>query len=190
MTKYKYYFHKPRSAITKDIIQLIAIAGVFTIAATSPYSGVAFWKAFQNKQKYPKRKVADTFTRLLRNGLIEIQKEGYDVKIALTPEGKEVAGYMQIDALSIKRPNRWDGSWRIILFDISNLKTIHRNAFRGKVKSLGFLPLQKSVWVHPFDCRAEVELLCDFFGLSKKEVILIETRTIGDDNIFKRHFKL
>ena len=73
-----------------------------------------------------------------------MEKRGHDIKISLTPEGRKLAGYMQIDALVIKRPAKWDKKWRIVLFDIAQLKSVHRNAFRAKLKELGFVPFQKA----------------------------------------------
>lgn len=190
MRKYKYYFRKPKSEITKDILVTLFTAGVLAVAATSPYFGTAVWKAIRKRKRYSQRKFVDTFTRLRRKGLLVIQRDGHDLKISLTPEGKKRAGYMQIDELRISRPKTWDGKWRLILFDISNPKTIHRNAFRGKLRSLGFLALQKSVWIHPFDCGAEIELLRDFFGLSEKEVRVAVAETIGNDDSLRKHWDL
>ncbi|MEK7510307.1 MAG: hypothetical protein AAB567_01965 [Patescibacteria group bacterium] len=190
MRKYTYYFAKPRSAITKDILFMLLLAGMITIAATSPYFGVAVWRSLHNRKRYAKRKFADTFTRLLRRGMIEMTRNGHDIHLTLTEKGKEAAGYMQIDELKIKRPKRWDGYWRLILFDIANLKTMHRNAFRAKLKSLGFTPLQKSIWLCPFDCKPEIEILKDFFGLTEKEVRLVVAKNIGNETSFRQHYRL
>jgi len=97
--------------------------------------------------------------------LINIQKENHQVYISLTEKGKKKAGWLQIDNLKIFRPKKWDQKWRLIMFDITQLKKTHRDAFRGKLKELGFQPFQKSVWIHPFDCEAEIDLLRKFFGL-------------------------
>lgn len=190
MKKYKYYFRKPRSEIVKDILTLFFVSGAFMVAATSPYFGVNVWRVLKNRKKYPKRKFTDTFTRLYRKGFISIERQGHEVRISLTPEGRKAAGYMQINDLRIPRPKKWDGIWHIIIFDISNLKTIQRNAFRGILKQLGFVMIQKSVWVQPFPCSAEIELLKDFFGLTEKEVRLIEAKKIGNDTYFRKKFGL
>ena len=75
-----------------------------------------------------------------------------------------------------------------MIFDISQLKKFYREAFRGRLKELGFFPLQKSVWVYPFDCQAEIELLREFFGLSEKEIRLVVAESIGDDSKLKKFF--
>ena len=188
--KYKYYFKKPRSEILKDIIYWLFVTESVVIAATSPFFLKNLLRGFKKWGKYPKRKLSDTFYRLKKEGLIEIRKENHQIYIALTEKGRKKAGWMQIDSLKIKKPKKWDGKWRIVIFDISQLKKIYREALRGKLKELGFYPLQKSVWIYPFDCRAEIELLKDFFGLSEKEIRLIVAEDIGDDKPLLQLFKL
>jgi DNA-binding transcriptional regulator PaaX len=188
--KYKYYFYKPKSEIVKDILNWLMLAGAVYIAASSPYFVRNLLKEFKKWRKYPKKKITDTFYNLKRRGLIKIEQRRGQIYISLTEEGKKRAGRFQIDALKIKRSKKWDGKWRIVIFDISQLKKIHREAFRGKLKQLGFYPLQKSVWVHAFDCQAEVELLREFFGLTEKEIRLIIAEKIENDQELKKFFKL
>jgi len=97
---------------------------------------------------------------------------------------------LQIDSLEIKKPKKWDGKWRIVVFDIIEMKKIHREAFRGKLKELGFRPLQKSVWIHPFNCKDEINLLRKFFGLTEADLRLIIAERLGDDKKFREFFKL
>lgn len=191
LKKYKYYWAKPKSEIVKDVFVWLLIGGAVAIASTSPYFVPNLIKAFQKKwSKYPKKKVSDTFSRLRREGLIAITTVNHQIYISLTEEGRKKAGIMQIDSLQIKKPKRWDGKWRLLMFDIPEKTKISREALRGKLKELGFLLFQKSVWIHPFDCRTEVELLQDFFGLSKQQLRLIIAQNIGDDQQLKMDFNL
>ncbi len=188
--KYKYYFRKPKSAIVKDVLSWLLIAGAIYVAASSPYFTVHLIRNIKKIKKYPRKKVYDTFYNLKRKGLIEVRRRNHQIYIGLTKKGKEVAGRFQINDLEIKRPKRWDEKWRLVIFDISQIKKLYREAFRGKLKELGFHPLQKSVWIHAFDCQAEIELLREFFGLSEKEIRLIVAIDIGDDSKLKEVFKL
>jgi len=77
-----------------------------------------------------------------------------------------------------------------LIFDVAQLKRTYREALRGKLKELGFYQLQKSVWVHPFNCKAEIELLKDFFGFSEKEMRLMIVENIGNDKELKKLFIL
>lgn len=188
--KYKYYFKKPRSAIVKDILYWLMISGAVAIAATSPFFLTNLLRGYRRWKKYPKRKVLDTFYNLRRQGLINFRIENNQIYISLTEKGKEKADWLQIDSLKIKKPKKWDDKWRLVTFDISQLKKLYREAFRGKLKEIGFRPLQKSIWVHPFDCSAEIDVLKKFFGLTEKEMRLVIAESIGDDSQLKSFFKL
>ncbi len=190
VSKYKYYFKKPRSEIVKDILKGLAMGGMFYVAASSPYFGLSLWKKYRKFRKYERRKIYDAFYNLRREGCIKIRKKNRQIYISLTKKGKKKAGWLQIDELKIKKPKKWDRKWRIVIFDISELKKFYREAFRGKLKELGFYPLQKSVWICPFNCSDEIELLKDFFGLTEKELRLIVASDIGEDSLFKKDFKI
>lgn len=190
MSKYKYYFKKPRSEIVKDILKYLAVAGAISVAVTSPYFVINILKGFQSAKKYKRRRVCDTFYRLRKEGYINVQKINHQIYISLTEEGKKRAGRLQIDALKINIPKKWDRKWRIVIFDIPQQKLSKREAFRGKIKELGFYPLQKSVWVHPYKCEDEIQVLKDFFGFSTKEIQFIIAEKIGDDSSIRKIFKL
>ena len=179
MSKYKYYFRQPRSKITKDVLYWLAVTGAVSIAASSPFFITNVLRNFRKGRKYKKKKVYDTFYQLKKKGYIRIEKSKHNVLISLTEKGRHKAGWMQIDDLKIKRPKRWDKKWRLVIFDINILKNIYRNAFRGKLKELGFIILQRSIWVCPFECRDEIDLLRNFFGLTNKEMRLIVAENIG-----------
>lgn len=190
MTEYKYYFKKPRSEIVKDILVGLVISGAICIAATSPYFGINLIRALKYRRKYPKKKVYDTFYNLRKGGYIRIKSQKGQIYISLTEKGKRKASWLQIDDLKIKRPKKWDKKWRIVMFDIIEMKRIYREAFRGKLKELNFYPLQKSVWIHPFDCKDEINLLRKFFGLSEKDLRLVVADNIGNDREFRKVFNL
>lgn len=190
MSKYKYYFRKPRSEIVKDFLNAILIAGAITIAASSPYFINNLLRSHKRFRKHPKQRLADTFARMKREGLISITRNNGQIYMRLTEEGKKKAGFYQIDSLSIKKPKKWDNKWRIVIFDIAELKRSHREAFRGKLKELGFRQIQRSVWVHPFECQDEIELLRNFFGLDKNDIQLIVAEKIENDKKLKKKFNL
>lgn len=64
-----------------------------------------------------------------------------------------------------------------------------REALRGKLKELEFYKFQQSVWVFPYDCQNEIELLQKFFGLSSRQLNLV-VGAIKEDSFLRKHFKL
>lgn len=188
MNQYTYYTKKPKLEITKDILTWVAIGGLIAIAATSPYFGTNLIKALYKKKRYDKKKVYDTFSRLRREGYLKVEKHNHQIYISLTEEGRKKAGRFQVNNLQIKKPKRWDGFWRIIIFDIIQPQRIKREALRGFLRRLELYPLQKSVWIHPHDCAHEVKLIRDFFGLSENELRTIVAKDIGNDREIRKHF--
>lgn len=190
IAKYRYYFSKPKSEIAKDVLLWLFVAGAVTIAVTSPYFIRNVLTANEKFKKYPKRKIQDTFSSFKKRGLLDIQRHNNQIYISLTKEGRKKAGLFQIDSLKILKPQKWDKKWRVLIFDIAQMKKFYREALRGKLKQLGFFPFQKSVWVHAFDCRAEIELLRDFFGLSTQEMCLIVAEQVEHDQGLRKFFNL
>ncbi|MBI2642478.1 MAG: hypothetical protein HYW97_01405 [Candidatus Wildermuthbacteria bacterium] len=190
MSKYKYYFRKPRSEITKDILLTLVATGVVVVAATSPYFGVNLARGLLHRKQYKEKRVYDTFYQLRKAGCLELERKGHQVFIRLTPKGRKRAGRLQIDSLKIKKPSRWDGKFRFVVFDIAQLKLIYRNAFRSKLQELGFIHFQKSVWVHPYPCKDEIDTLRDFFGLNPKEVCLLVAEETENKQYLRERFGL
>ena len=130
------------------------------------------------------------FRYLKKKGLIELRREGNDVAISLTKEGRKRAGKYQIDDLFIERPKKWDGKWRVVAFDIPAVSNLIRNIFRRKLKELGFYRLQQSIWVFPFECKEEIRFLREFLGATPEQIRCIEAAAIEDDAPLRKYFKL
>lgn len=131
---------------------------------------------------------------LMRKKYVDIRPMGKgSVRIALTRLGRERAlnaRSRRILSQQIAKPSVWDKKWRLILFDIAADERGKRNAFRSFVKRIGAVMLQKSVWVHPFDCKEHIALLRDFFALSPDELQLVVADSIEHDEHLRRHFRL
>ncbi len=96
--------------------------------------------------------LSSTFYKLRAKGWLdpnwELTKEGWKRLKSVIPE--------------YKKPAEWDGKWYIVTFDIPESYRMKRNAFREKLKKLGFGRLQDSVWISPLDYLANVESLVKF----------------------------
>ena len=93
------------------------------------------------------------------------EKDGQSI-ITLSEEGKKRVLQFSLDRMEIKRPLKWDGYWRVVLFDIPERKKRAREVLRSKLKELGFFQLQKSCFVHPFDCKSEIDYISELFEVS------------------------
>jgi len=175
---------------SKQILKCLLVSGVVIIGAGSPYLFPALMRDIGRMKKTHKRKYGDAFYYLKKKGMIELHREGHDVRIALTAEGKKRAGKYQIDDLAVKRPKRWDGKWRVIIFDIPTTSNVIRDVFRRKLKELGFYSLQKSIWVYPFPCKKEIILLRSFLGTTTYQIRFMEVNSIENDSFLRKRFKI
>ena len=180
--KTKYY--------SKEILKYLLLSGMVYTAASSPYFTLRLMERIFLKNKPSKKKFTYAFYYLKKRGLIEMKKEGYDVSVALTKEGKKKAGKYQIDDLEIEKPKTWDKKWRLVIFDIPVSTRLIRDIFRRKLKEFGFYPLQKSVWIYPYPCRTEINLLREFLGLHKQQLQVLEVTKLENDEFLRKKFSL
>jgi DNA-binding transcriptional regulator PaaX len=80
----------------------------------------------------------------------------------------------------------WDKKWRIIIFDIPQEKHIARIRFRNKLKSLGCVMLQKSVFIFPYPCHEEVGDIAGYLEISDYiDILIAESAGYKDQEILK-----
>ena len=91
--------------------------------------------------------------------------------------------------MAIKKPRRWDGHWRIVLFDIPEKRRLGREALRSKLKQLGFYQLQKSCFIHPFECKSEIDFVCELFEVSPY-VNFVVAKEIEGQTLLQKFFGL
>lgn len=108
---------------------------------------------------------------------------------ALTPKGERKLQNIIIDEVVIKNPKRWDGKWHLVMYDLPVRFKKAREAFRWKLKDLGFFQFQKSAWIYPYTCEGEILFVADFFGV-RKHIEILEIDKILDDRKLKAHFGL
>jgi DNA-binding transcriptional regulator PaaX len=184
----KGYFLK--SNFTKDTLLKIAEIGILVLPAlTSPYFiRYVVKKYFKEKNKKRVRAITD----LKKKKLIDIQeqKDG-SVKICLTENGKKIILQYELEKLKIKKPEKWDRKWRVIIYDIPhNLRTAS-NAFRIKIRELGMYQLQKSIWIYPYDCIKELDFSCAVFDIPLEDCVLyFKTEELPKQKEIRHFFNL
>lgn len=126
-----------------------------------------------------------TLERLSKQDFIEKQ----DGEYVLTLSGKRWLLKYTLAELTIPKPAKWDGRWRMVMYDVSRQKASQRTLFRVTLKQLGFFNLQESVWLHPYPCEKEIHFLRDFCGMGEN-VIYIIAHKIENDGVYRTHFGL
>ena len=146
-------------------ILLLLAAGAALALSGSPrtafrvlrYAGKE-WKAIDEEA------LQDSIRRLYQSKLIDAKDHpDGSTTITLTKDGKKKTLTYKLDEMRIKRPEAWDRKWRLIIFDIPEKHRRIRDALRRQLNGLGCFELQKSVFVHPFECRDEIDFLIESY---------------------------
>lgn len=142
------------------------------------------WKDINREVLY------DGIRKLYQSKLIDYKEnEDGTTTIILSEKGKRKVLQYDIDKMKIKSSNCWDGLWRMVVFDVPETLKNGRNALSGKIKELGFYPMQKSVFIYPYQCKNEIDFIVEFFGL-KKYVRFLTVKETDIDLHLKSHFGL
>src|SRR3989344_6137536 len=176
-------------SIAKCVMGVLGVAGVLTIAAIAPNS-VQMLKMFGLKNKrYKSRSVYSSIRRMQKQRLVEITEQDGQTIISITDKGKKRFLSYNFETMTILAPKKWDGKWRIVGFDLPEKKKAAREALRKKMRELGFMTLQKSLLVLPYDCKKEIEFIGEFFGVGKC-IVYAEASFINNQEYYKERFNL
>lgn len=146
---------------------------------------IKYYDKFRDKNK---EHFYHEMSRLKKSKFIKKYFDGKNYYLELTSKGKkQIKSYLTQD-LEIKKPARWDKKWRIVIYDIANDKKDKREILRQKLDSLGFLKLQESVYVFPFDCLNEVNLLKEMYYLGPSVQYLVVERVESEIDLLSRFY--
>ena len=176
--------------VRKAILATIGAAGLLSLGLVAG-NAIQVLKIF-NKSNWktdPKYYVKNSLTRLLKLGLVEFVVKKNKKYLQLTNKGRLKLIQLGGNNYKIKKPKKWDKKWRVIVFDIPQNKRRSRDLIRFTLKQIGFVKLQHSVWVYPYDCEEWITLLkLDFkFG---KEVLYMIVEKIENDKTLRQNFGL
>lgn len=169
--------HPVATSTTKAVLALAALGGILTIGAITPGVVGAFGKSLENRKRAAReryRALWSSFYQLKKSRMItyEGEKDGALV-YKLTKKGEVKFRNFMLDTLIIANPAKWDGYWRLIIFDIPEKFSGARKALQRKLAEMGCYQFQKSVWAHPFPCEEEIEFLKDFFNVHQCVFVLL-----------------
>ena len=175
----------------KQKVLLMLMSGVALGLSKSPRGYFKILKSIPKDWRQIKVERLYRIVREFYNDRLVDYKEGEDgfVKIILTKEGEKKALKFKLDKMEIKKPAKWDGEWRIVIFDIPERFKKAREALRMKLKELGFRELQKSVLVFPYECEDEINFIMEVF-LIRPFVRFIRAKSFTNEEQLKIKFGL
>ncbi len=170
--------------IQSAIIKTIASAGLLSVALLAP-NALQMLKLFKLDKKYLRNKITvinSSKDRLIDNGFI---KHSSDDELQLTQKGHIFLNKIEHNNYKIIKPRRWDKKWRILIFDIKEQNRQVRDQIRRKLGFIGFIKLQNSVWVYPYDCEDFINLLKADFSMGQEVLYIIGDRIENEEVLLK-----
>jgi DNA-binding transcriptional regulator PaaX len=173
--------------IQKIVLNTIKGAGLLSVALLAPNVVGSLCKLGVIKRNMNYR-VNRTIDSLVNNGLVRFEKTDKGTFVCLTPAGEHRL-YKQYDKGLLIKPKRWDGKWRVIIYDLREDKKSLREKLRLTLVGFGFIKLQDSVWVYPYDCEDLIILMKADFKIGR-EVLYMIVDKIEQDEKLKEKFGL
>ena len=176
---------------TQKKIILLLSGGLALGLSRSPRTSFQIIKGIKKEWDWINRQNLKRAIKKLYESKLIKEKENPDgtITLILTDKGKEKALTFNLDEMEIKKPKQWDGKWRIVLFDVPERTRKTRDAFRHHLKQLNFYEFQKSVFIHPYECKDEIEYLIEFYD-ARKFIRFIIADSLDNELHLKNHFKL
>lgn len=185
-----------RNDLAKEILLKIAsIAGATALTLTLiivPGLGLVVKEIldeYKNHSKSRRQAIRRAFNRLYNQKLFAIKKVDGKTVLVLTEKGRKRVLEYKLDELEIKPTKKWDGIWRIIVFDIPENRKKERGIFRAKLRQWKCYPYQKSIFITPYPCRKEIDVLTKFYHINPY-VKIIEAKNFDGELKVKKYFNL
>lgn len=172
-----------RGDVSKAVLQTIKAAGILSVMLVAPNAMQMFGnRGLLNLNKRQKGIINNARDRLVKDGNLERDSRGF---LSLTEKGKEKLRQYELSEYKLIIPKVWDKKWRVLIFDIPEYIRPLRDKIRLTLMSIGFMRIQDSVWIFPYDCEELVALLKADFKVGKDLLYLVVEKIENDKQIRK-----
>lgn len=176
-----------RGAVGMAVLSVVGAAGLIALALAAPNAVqlLRFFKKNDRRYRTPAY-VTKTVGKLHRQGLVYVFEQNGEEVVRLTEKGQRMLLRYQLKEKRLKKW-KWDHKWRLLIFDIEEKRRSARDRARHDMLSFGFIRLQDSVWVYPYECEEVVTLLKAQYKIGK-EMLYIVTDNLEGDDVLKKKF--
>ena len=157
-------------SLTREILFMLAVGPIILSSFFLPnlpqiLKPLIKWRKNWDKVDY--KRIHEAIQRLNKKRLVELVEKNNEIYIKITDNGRKLLRNFDYDNLELPQSKKWDKKWRLVVFDIPDKKNKERRALSKRLKDLGFYPLQESVFIYPYDCRDEIDFLCEFLSIGR-----------------------
>ncbi len=171
------------------ILACLGIAGILALGAVAP-NAVQLLRYLPGVNKSKKTYYINSAVNRLKNkGLIKFTTRNGKTFARLTANGRQKLKLYQLNEIRIKQPKHWDKRWRLVIFDIKEMRRRTRDQLRRQLTQFNFHRLQHSVWVSPYECEELIFMIKTALGLGR-EVVYITAEKIENDKWLRNFFNL
>jgi DNA-binding PadR family transcriptional regulator len=181
---------------TKDVLLLLTTGTVIAASFLMPGAPLLLkplttrLKEQEEKEwkKYNPYRLKQMLKRLQKQKLVEVTSVNGEQLVTLSEKGKTKVLKFRLELLSLEE-KKWDGKWRIVIYDILSKKYNQRALFHRVLKQMNFYQLQRSVYLTPYRCYDEVEYLRQVCGVGS-EVLVLTISGLENEQAYKEYFGL
>lgn len=174
-----------RKNLQNIILQTISVAGIIGVGMIAPNVLSAMKKIGWLPHFRQKESINISKDRLIKRGMLQLRNG----ELKITQKGKFFLLRNTFYKNNKIRKEKWDGKWRVLIFDIpENLRFI-RDQIRTTLIVIGFIRLQDSVWIYPYNCEDLIVLLKADLEIGKDLLYMI-VDTLEDDEEIRDYFNL
>jgi DNA-binding transcriptional regulator PaaX len=171
---------------TAEVLRLIQTKKVATLGDLS--SNKHLLGIFEgSKRATPRRRIIDTVALLARQGYVSVGILDNEKVFKITERGKARLKAHQVSKDGLNIPERWDGRWYLVTFDIPEAKKVTRNQLILTLKRHGFINYTKGLWLIPYNPTKLIASLRKQLGL-KTEIKLIIAQAIDNETRYRKHW--
>lgn len=133
-----------------------------------------------------KEEISEKIKYLKQMGYIKTFSEKKEKYIEITKKGFKRIDQVKTNDIFIKRPEKWDGKWRLVIFDIPRKYNSDRDRLRRKLINWGFVKIQESIYIYPFECTVEVDIIIEELGVNRFVLIFIADAIRNEELLIKQ----
>jgi DNA-binding transcriptional regulator PaaX len=173
--------------IQKIILETVKLAGIVGIGIVAPNVLSAMKKMGLITHPRQIESIKRSRDKLVNKGLLE-NKNG---QLKITEHGKRYLFKCLFlgENKELNKKKKWDGKWRVLIFDIPETRRFDRDSIRYALVSIGFMRLQDSVWVYPYNCEDLISLL-KADTETGEDVLYMIVEALENDGPIKKYFGL